>query len=460
MSKELLDSLISDIQSGNMTNVDSRIAQLSDEQLDALFNEAQPFKSLGTASTNKLVLASVSNLREKYLKKLITTTMVGFLFQMKDEFKVEEKDLTNPPNKDDYMDEIAPHELPEGFNTDLIRHQALRDLFNEKFADREDSTPEEMENLLSEDDLMQVAMKTNEEYEKLTRKEKVLNSAKYNDALEAAVAAQSDTERIVIDRFLNNLFRYDANVHTQESQNKIVDDPERVDIAELKGTSPVYDNIPPNDTHCRFNAYYDINYEQMREATKNIYNVKPDLEHAMIVYDVVDAQSEVDSFIHKYGATSKYDIVTFPLNRWTLMGPFKQNRERVDFYNKHNSIIKSMLEQQEKDAALGEDLMKKRVKSTKVKAEKVFGKDSPEFNEYRKLNPSELENKYNATVEDIDENKVKVTREVTVDAETGAELTLDEDGVPLDALEVPILSINAKTGETTKTRIFTQSADN
>ena len=229
----------------------------------------------------------------------------------------------------------------------------------------------------------------------------------------------------------------------------------------MKGKDPVtndvYENIPANDTHCRFNTYYDLNYEKMREATQNIYNVKPDLEHAMIVYDVVDTQTEVNSFIEKYGATAKYDVLSFPLNKWTLMGPFKENRERVDYYNKHNSIIKSMLEQQEKDAALGEELIKNRVKSKKIKSEKVFGKDSESFNEYKKLSPSELQGKYNAKIEEIDENNVKVVREVHVDAETGEKLELDEDGVPMNALEIPITNINAKTGETSQTRIFSRS---
>jgi hypothetical protein len=101
--------------------------------------------------------------------------------------------------------------------------------------------------------------------------------------------------------------------------------------------------------------------------------------------------------------------------------------------------------------------MKKRVQSKKVKAEKVFGKDSPEFENYKKMNPSELESKFNAKVETLDNGDIKVVRDVLVDAATGKELKVDEDGVPLDALEIPITRINAKTGESTQTRIFSAS---
>ena len=458
MSKELFESLIQEISAGNVDALEDKIAELTEEQIDALFGEAQPFKALGTASSEKIVIGSVSNLREKYLKKLITTSMVSFLFQMKDEFTVDEDKLTTPLDKQSFYEEVPVQTLPENFNMDSLYNDELSDFYISKYPDGKITLYKEMENALTEEDLLEVSKNVNTKYEALTRKEKVFNGAKYDEALELAVKAQSETEKIVINRFLEWLFKYDADKHSEEGGQEVIDDPERKDIKDLKGTDAVYDNVPPNDTHCRFNSYYDINYEKLREATRNIYNIKPDLEHAMIVYNVVDSQSEVDSFIHKYGASSKFDIVAFPLNQWTLMGPFKENRERVDYYNKHNSIIKSMLEQAEKDASLGEDLMKKRVKNKKVKAEKVFGKDSPQFEEYKKLNPSEIESKYNGKVEEVEEG-IKITREVVVDAATGQEVAVDEDGVPLNALEIPITSINAKTGATSQTRIFSKSDD-
>lgn len=463
MSKELLNSLIDEIQSGNIDSVESKIAELSEEQLDALFGEAVPYKALGTASPDKIVIGSVSNLREKYLKKLITTSFVGFLFQMKEEFIPEEADLITPLNKSDFEeDEITP-KLPQDFNTSILYNEELLSLYNERFPEEPTNVYKEMEDKLSEEDLLNIATKANERFQKLSTPEKVFNAAKYNEALEKAIADQAESDRKVVDRYLKWLFKYSPDKHTQEGGHEINNDPERQAVEELKGTDPdtnnVYEYIPPNDTHCRFNSYHEINYEKMRTATRNIYNIKPDLEHAMIVYDVVDKQSAVDSFIQKYGAGAKYDIVTFPLNKWTFMGPFKENRERVDYYNKNNDIIKSMLEQQEKDAALGEELMKKRVKSKKVKSEKVFGKDSPAFEEYKKLSPSELEGKYNAKIENVDDDHIKITREVDVDTETGEKINFDEEGVPTNALEIPITTINAKTGETSKTRIFSRAED-
>ena len=67
--------------------------------------ETQPFKSIGTASREKYVVASVNNLKEEYYKKLLTTSMVGFLYQMCSEYTVQEDDLSQKINEEDFMEE-------------------------------------------------------------------------------------------------------------------------------------------------------------------------------------------------------------------------------------------------------------------------------------------------------------------------------------------------------------------
>lgn len=449
-SKDLYAELIQDIQDGKTTEIESKITQLSVEELELLVKETQKYKALGTASSDRQVLASVSNLRERYLKKLITTAMVSFLFQMESEYEVNEEDLLNPPNEEDYMED-APAQT-EVLNYDKFYTSTLAEKFRELFPEQTDvHSYKEMEAQLNEDQLLEVANVATKTMEDLNKPPKVLNQSEYYAAVQRSVTEQSATERAVINKFLKRFFHYDPIEHVKEGlEPNVHNDPERGDTSK-------YEHIPPNDTHVRFTSFYEINYEKIRQATLDIYNVKPDLEHAMIVYDVVDSQKEVDAFIQKYGAASKHDILAYPLNCWTLMGPFKENRDRVDYYNKNNSIIKSMLEKVEDDNNLREDMLKKRIKTKKIRSERVFGKDSPEFEKYRKFNPSELETKYGVTMEETKEGDIKIVKEVTVNADTGEELTLDEDGVPTEGLEVPVTTINAATGETSQTRFFTKA---
>jgi hypothetical protein len=73
------------------------------------------------------------------------------------------------------------------------------------------------------------------------------------------------------------------------------------------------------------------------------------------------------------------------------------------------------------------------------------------------MNPSELETKYDVKVKDLEDGNIEVTRPIITDSNTGKTLKLDGDGIPDNAIEVPIININAKTGKTSKTRIFTKS---
>ena len=630
-ARKIYEDLLNDLQSGNQEEVNNAIEQLTPEQLDALMQEAQPYKTLGVASSSKQVLSSVANLREQYYKKLLTTSLVGFLYQIMKEYKVKESDLANPINEDDYLEDTTVIEDPKSkhdrfykksiakyfahkyYNSELntynsilcslsdsekqtvsnikktmiekfkyakflefynytvkeyfkseypdssittvqqmtkvfkqtdidnvkqlnnqkvaeviiddnyfhiesvidyyyntnpngefikfqeiehllskdelqevevitqsdiekefhineakIYNETVIDYFQKKYPESTDPTDEyyvdnvkDMELKLSDDDLLNINKLVNDTIKELTKPAKVVNKAKLFEAVQNQIDQQSDSERLIIRRFLDKFFKYDPLEHIQMGQHPIVDDPERKDniVPQSQLEKDLYDNVPPNDTYCRFTSFYEVNYDKLREVSENLYNIKPDLELAMIVYDTVDTTEEAQNFVHKYGMSSKFGILNFPLNQWALLGPFKENRDRVDYYHKHNSIIKSMIEQQEKDAELGTDIMKKRIKTKKLTSERVFGPDSPEFAQYKKYNQSELESKYGLKMIDMDDGSIKVTKTVTVDAATNKVLKTDDEGTPDNALDVDIININAKTGSANKTRIFTK-ADN
>ncbi len=451
-SKSIYEQLINEINQGNTDAIVDQIQSLSPEELELLLQHTQPYKSLGTASNERQVLASVSNLRERYLKKFITTGMVSYLYQMEREYTVTDDELIDPPNQDDFMEESPVEQVELNYNK--FYNDELRKFFKEKNPNEDDSKllAQDIEAQLTESELIDIATNATNAINEILAPRKAINQSKYCEALERACMEQTREEQKIIKKFLNKLFHYDPALHVQEGlQPNVHGDVERGSVDE-------YEHIPPNDTHCQFNSYMTINYEKIRRATLDIYNVKPDLEHAIIVYDVLDSQKDVDAWMAKYGASATYDVVSFPLNCWTLQGSFKENRERVDFYNKNNAIIKSMLDQQEKDAALGEELMKKRIRTKKVRAERIFGKDSPEFAKYRQMNPNELETKYGITMTEVDEG-IKIVKETTIDLDTGKAVTTDAEGIPTNALEVPVTSINAETGETSQSRFFTASTD-
>ena len=437
MAKTDLNALLNEaIQ--DERKLEENLMNMTAEELEELLRQAQPYKSLGTAPPTKQVLCSVSNLRETYLKKFLMTGLSKYLQQMATEWTIENEDLNQPPVQDDFLEEL-PSEFSEDDKTKRndIYLEFLQKKYDELFPNQGLVNYADMETILSEEDLLDVNVQTNQKFKELTTPVKKLNAIAFNEAIEAAIQNQSNEEKQIINRFINRLFVFDEQHHEQKGSSDIIDDPEREECKFI---------APPNDTFVRFDKYVSINHDTIRDLTKNLYNVKPDLEHAMIVYDVVDSPAEAEKWIAKNGSTSKFDIISFNLNTWTLLGDFKQNRERIEYYNKHNQIIKKMLEQAEKDNVLGEDMLKKRVKTQKVKSTKVFGKDDEKLKAYQDLAGVKIDN--------LEDDTVQVTTEAIIDSK-GVLHKTDEDGDPVDLVEVPVIEIK-QDGSVEKTKFFTE----
>ncbi len=464
-AKAFYESLLESINEPEV--VESKMAELSPEELDMLLNETNMYKSLGFGSPEKCVLASVSYLKEAYLKKLATTATIGFVYQMMKEYTIDEEELIEKIDQNDFMEEV---DLNPDFELNYTKAYAdavlsiVEKSNPELYADytsKGDVKIETVTETMTEDELLEAGRLAAEAVKSAKAPTRSVNQAKMYDFIHEKIKEQSAAERAVINRFLNKFFKFDPLNHTQESKTESNHDPERSDVPtdadEL--TKTLYETVPPNDTFCRFNTFYDINYEKLRKATEDLYGLKSDLDHAMIVYDIADSQDDAKAFVQKYGNKTKLDIVSFPLNKWTLLGPFKENRDRINFYNKNNKIIEHIIEQQEKDAALGTELLNQRIKTRKRVNEKVFGKDSKEFEQYRKMNPSDLETKYGVKMEELENGDIKISKTDVVDVETGKVLEVDEEGCPTDGLEVGVVKINAATGETSTSTLYTKSEE-
>jgi hypothetical protein len=151
------------------------------------------------------------------------------------------------------------------------------------------------------------------------------------------------------------------------------------------------DVIPPQDTFHRWNYYMEVNYEELRTATEAIYHEKPDLDWALIIYEYFEgAVSEVDQalsdFRDKHQDEVISDIKGLDLGGWSLLGDFKENRSKINFYNKHTDVLKRILDRHAEDKKLGQDLMHNRVRQLKAKNIAKDGPDAPGLADYRSTN--------------------------------------------------------------------------
>jgi len=183
-------------------------------------------------------------------------------------------------------------------------------------------------------------------------------------------------DKTEIHKFLNSIFEFNPDYHVKKSSNKSStekndkknDDKKSDDKSDDKNNNITdvsrYQNIPA-DTFYRLDNYMAINYEYFREIVQNVYYEQADFDYIINIYESFDNEDDAKKFVSKYQDQFIHDVYTIKNNNWTFLGPFKNNREKVDFYNDNTTHLKSILEQVESDQKLGKELMKKRVTNEK-----------------------------------------------------------------------------------------------
>jgi hypothetical protein len=167
------------------------------------------------------------------------------------------------------------------------------------------------------------------------------------------------SDKTLIKNFLNSIFDFNPDFHVKKSNEK------------KKNASDIIPDYPnhllniPADTFYRIDKYMDVNYEFMRSIVEHVYCEKPDFDYIINIYDAFPTETDATTFIKKYQDQFIHDVHTIKNNHWTFLGPFKQNRDKIDFYNDNTEQLQAILEQVESDQKLGKELMKKRVTNEK-----------------------------------------------------------------------------------------------
>jgi hypothetical protein len=105
-----------------------------------------------------------------------------------------------------------------------------------------------------------------------------------------------------------------------------------------------------------------------------------------MLHNVANDEDEAREYKIQHEAEFKTDPLTINNQGTTIIGPFKENRERVDFYNKHTEVIRCMMKQLEADHKLAKDIMDKEMKNKKKQNIREMGPDAPGLSEYIGVN--------------------------------------------------------------------------
>lgn len=440
--KNQLDDIIKDLEVNP-----EKINNLTEEQAIEIDKYLNPYGAT-IYGDEKYTCVSFTNLKEKYMQRLLTTALIGFTYQMADEYQIDDDELTAELNKDDYYDYIEhPDKKNKEFMDALeknVYYEVRRDYFNSIEEETKDNTEIE----LSEDIELDLHTKVNEIINEQLKPIKHFNNEKYLAAKGELIKSQSNEEKAVITKFLNKVFKYNPKLHTSSVYNENNGDPERQNIKNNKHI----DIIPSNDVYCRFQYYYDVNYEELREAVMYLYNEKPDMEVAINIYDTFDSLDDCNKYIEKNKDKIITNILSLTNYKWNLLGSFKKNRERITFYNENTKVLENILKQQEEDAKTGKKLLDERIRKKKIKNVKEYGKTDPKVAKYLKENPNGVTTETQRV--EVLEDKIRVTDEFEI-SEHGAKI--DADGTPEDAIEIGVTSINLKTNKVNTSKIYTKA---
>ncbi len=423
---------------------------------------------LGNVITAKKTYANISlvNYEEQYLKKLHTTALVGFLYRMleeyepEDELRDETKRYENAQKQIEKTDDVnlakevlavtkAEHEQ----RMKLIKSTSqsiVRKFLNRNFDYNPDKhlRASHTENKADPERLGK--------FEAIKRQCDVSASA---PTIDAKLASKPDATYGYMRNHL--LATYQAAVETTSVTKAVLGvilDP-TADLADKQGilikkykqlagitadlkkiaeplaaadTLSAWSVDPPVDVFHQFDRYLTNHYEQLRDVVTALYNEKADFEYAVILHGTFKTADAAKEYRVQHESEFKTDVLTIENSCVTLVGPFKENRERVDFYNKNTEIMKRMMEQLESDHKLGKDLMEKQVKSQKSKNIAEAGPDAHGLAAYSKnMNiVQELGARKVLTKEDTDKLN---------EAKAAADALQEDYNVPDNAIQVDIL---------------------
>lgn len=438
MSEKLDIDKINDFdQLLELVKLDSNLVDdLTEEQVSELRKKLNPYGRTVEGS-GKFTCASVVNLSEQYMKRILMTSLIGFLFRQCDEYLLDDGE---PPVHMDNYDKFM-----EAYNDAVASAIKSRDWLESFNAEGKDES-------------------------KLDIKERAV----YLENKRAVERGEGFKRRLIVRQFLDGLFQFNPDKHVRSAYSNNPLDPERVvpaqvkrkektkkiygksgavlevkkvDNEEKRATSKFVKHIPPADVFHRWTYYLESNYEECRQAVTDLYADKPDLEFAINVYDQFDHIDDTKKFVQKHKNEVIADIVTLTNSSWNLLGSFKENRDRINFYNDKTAVIEEIFKQHEQDKKLGADLMRKRVKRKKKKNIEEVGPEPEAFKEYKKNHPSAFSG---MGAEDVLlENNESTKKEDIV--------FQNHEDCPYDAVQVDVFDFRKGGVTVKKSEFFTQA---
>lgn len=400
MDIDEIEQLTRDIIAGT-ADVDT----LTKEQAELIRKRINPYAAVKTSNKESFINISIHNWRDHYIRKLHITAFVGYLYRAvseSTEFTTKKKALLRK-----FLGGLFE------FNPEAhIRSAASKPGEKPEFKIGGDAPPR-----ASTESVKFVAVS-----ESAAAAYQALNLSIETIRRTIAIVEDEDTKGILGKQL--GILEQQRDKYAAESYDYLKQSHE--DMAAI---------TPPAELFYNYGRYFDSNFEQIRAITEAYYHEKPDIEFSIIYHDHFATQKEAEKHIRKYGGDLTHDMISVKNGGILLLGPFRENRERIGFYTENTNVLKAMMDQQSSDAALGKDLLKKRIATEKRKNIAESGLDAEGLSAYKNAVSvvGQLSNKESLTKQEREELDKAIYTKKQAEVPDGAIavnafFTAEEDG--------------------------------
>ncbi len=392
---------------------DPGLAETLDEETSAqLRAHLNPLATVTNAENEKFVNLSIVNMKDKDMSRIHMTALIGYLFRTLEEYDPE--DETGP------MRAVMRKEMSECKNlaqTNKVRiahenkinaHIKKRRNDIEKFLNRNfkfnpDRHVREAHSRNPADTERKLKSQLTKEQEERAKKVKTvqeqLNSrpeetfklvkenlkASYQYAIKLSEYTSSIikvlTEAGLDENALGVLYKKYGHIVQLANEMKVVADPFMA-AATMKGLKI----SPPADVFHHYDRYLRNHYSEIRTIVECVYGAKFDLEFMVAFYDVFPTEAAAEEHKRQKFSEFRLEVTTVSNQGLTVLGPFRENRDRESYYSAKTEVLQGMAESIKNDQKLGEDILIKGQKIKKMKNIDEAGLDEKGLAEYAKVN--------------------------------------------------------------------------
>jgi hypothetical protein len=364
-------------------------------------------KCLDADKHNKqFTLLSYINGREDFFKKLSTTVMISYMFRQCLDYKINITDLNAVINDDDFLEEVPnKYKKDPAYHRKVVlcsvKHNYINDVYDIDYdlADL-DQKADFMNFQFTDEDLVIIEQKTDEQLEELMKTEYAVNKELKFKKIQELVDKQSKDEQLIIYKFLKNTFsfnpdrhiknsyKYEQDVDTYEDYKKQVLSKVEDDVKKELNISDsiIKDNVPSDNLLYNFNNYYEMHYDLFKVFVNLLYKVESDRDLLINIHGQFDTKEDVDKFVKLNEANFITSPVLINNNEWKMFAKYLPNRTNGEVIGQDNQIVNELLDKYKSDSKIAEDMTKMHIKRSKLENMYKHGKNNDQLKDYMNSN--------------------------------------------------------------------------